>query len=164
MTEKEIQFTLYKYLEYRLHHKHITPNSKSIFDWEADIVSVTNSGYVYEFEIKRTLADYRADFKKEEKHSRLKNRGRHIPSRFWYVINGFELPVDAIPEYAGLIIMTSTSIWDDIHIIKRAPRLTTSTIEPKYIDKLNEAAYSRMWSLLEKFYIRDTQPKGYTTK
>ena len=40
-----------------------------IFDWESDKLLETKSGYIYEFEIKISKADYKNDFKhKKDKH------------------------------------------------------------------------------------------------
>ena len=155
MTEGQIQLRLYNYLAYRLHHDHITPNSCTVFAWECDIISVTKSGYAQEFEIKRTLADYRADFNKKRKHKWLKANHGNIPSRFWYVINGFDLRPDDVPEYAGLIKIDGSGIWNAIDIKKRAPKLSGKKLEQRKINKLDETAYWRMWSLMEKLHNRD---------
>lgn len=52
------------------HHTHrlFCPNTTTVFPWEADLVSLTRAGLSHEFEIKISRADFRADFKKEEKH------------------------------------------------------------------------------------------------
>lgn len=42
--------------------------------WESDFFSVTSSGYCQEIEVKISIADYRADFKKQEKHRALLQR------------------------------------------------------------------------------------------
>ena len=40
-----------------------------VFDWESDKLLETRSGYIYEFEIKISKADFKNDFKhKKEKH------------------------------------------------------------------------------------------------
>lgn len=39
-----------------------------VFSWESDKLLWTKSGYIYEFEIKISRADYKNDFKKSEKH------------------------------------------------------------------------------------------------
>ena len=148
MTEKQMQFRLYEYLTYRLHHQHIIPNSKNVYEWECDIISVTRAGYAQEFEIKRTLADYRADSIKTEKHQRLELRQGHIPTRFWYVINGFDLNTKDVPEYAGLIIIDGEGIWNAINIKKKAPKLSDMALGPAPQEKLNDAAYYRMWNLI----------------
>ena len=50
-----------------LDHKYIIFNAY-LFDWESDYFSVSESGYVYEVEIKLTKSDFKKDFNKEGKH------------------------------------------------------------------------------------------------
>lgn len=56
---------------YATNHKYGIANSY-IFNWESDFFSVTKTGTVYEYEIKCTKADFKADFEKR-KHFFLKN-------------------------------------------------------------------------------------------
>lgn len=45
------------------------PNlSWGLLDYEADFVVLSKSGYLTEVEIKRSFADFKADFKKAHKH------------------------------------------------------------------------------------------------
>lgn len=55
------------------------------FQHEMDMCIVTKSGYVTEVEIKRSLADFRADLKKRHGH-RSYNPGRFGVKEFWYCI------------------------------------------------------------------------------
>ena len=49
-----------------------------IFDWESDKLLETRSGYIYEFEIKISKADYKNDFKhKKDKHIILAGEERY---------------------------------------------------------------------------------------
>jgi hypothetical protein len=70
--------------------------------WECDVFSVTGSGLTNEYEVKRTLVDYKNDFSKKDgdlkKHELIKEGKR--TNKFWYVI-----PEDwdlEIPAYAGI--------------------------------------------------------------
>lgn len=62
-----------------------------MFDWESDVFGLTKSGYSVEIEVKVSKADFRADFKKQDKHYLLKHHKRENnvfirdenPS-FWY--------------------------------------------------------------------------------
>jgi len=147
MTESKMQVILYNNLKY-LHHRYITCNVYFRISI-ADMISVTEAGYVKEYEIKLSLADYRADFKKIDKHNRLKHRLRNIPSQFWYVIHGFELGADDVPEYAGLMRVEKEKYYSgyNIIIIKKAPRLSNTTITDAEKSKLFDAMYVRYWSL-----------------
>lgn len=70
MTSKDIQKKLRQKFDT---HKYILENSY-IYNWESDFFSVTSSGYAQEIEIKVSLSDFKADFKKEEKHKILKGK------------------------------------------------------------------------------------------
>lgn len=107
------------------------PNYTPGLWWENDIFQVTKAGYWVEYEVKRSVADYKADFRKREawggyshnKHELLASgqgeftfdpyagqpiggkypRIMKLPNRFYFCI-----PVELVdkidpPEYAGLI-------------------------------------------------------------
>ncbi len=116
------------------------------------MISVTKAGYIREYEIKLSKSDYKADFKKHSKHGYLQNRMKGIPSQFWFVIHGFELGVDDVPEYAGLIIVEKNKYLNsyDIKIIKSAPRISKEIITETEKYKLFGATYVRYWSLRNK--------------
>jgi hypothetical protein len=44
-----------------------------VFGWESDFFSISDTGYVYEFEIKLSRSDFKADFKKSDKHKLFEN-------------------------------------------------------------------------------------------
>lgn len=48
-----------------------------VFAWESDYFGIAKgSGYVYEIEVKMSKSDFKADFKKVQKHLMLKSKGR----------------------------------------------------------------------------------------
>lgn len=47
--------------------------------YEADILAVSRAGYAYEYEIKISQADFRADLKKKCKHASLSGQVKKIP-------------------------------------------------------------------------------------
>ena len=75
-----------------------------IDSWECDVFSVTTSGLTNEYEVKRTLHDYKNDFSKNcgelKKHQLIQDGLR--TNKFWYVIpEEWDLE---IPEYAGIFV------------------------------------------------------------
>jgi hypothetical protein len=94
--------------------------------FEADVFGINNNGYIYEYEIKQSRSDFKADFKKK-KHKYMANRdavrvynewikGRRtetkiecikIPNRFFFVCNKGLIKPEEIPEYAGLIYISN---------------------------------------------------------
>lgn len=64
MSTKEIENFLFKHFsqnDYRISNSYI-------FKWESDFFCISKSGYSIEVEIKVSVSDFRADFKKELKH------------------------------------------------------------------------------------------------
>jgi len=148
MSENLIQMSLYYWLQYSKNHRFITPNSCNIFPWEVDLLSVTRAGYFHEFEIKITLADFKADSRKQRKHQKLKLGTQHIPKYFWYVIYGFELQAEDVPGHAGLIeIAPNKSCWylGYPRVLKEAPKLNGRKITEKEKERLCQSAYYRFW-------------------
>lgn len=137
--EKEIQEVIGTH-NFSKKHSPITFNFQGEGLGECDVISISKSGYVYEYEIKVSRSDFKADFKKTWKHEKLINleplrildewmNGKKtggkvtqviIPNYFYYVTPPGMLKVDEIPPYAGLGEETGES-W--IRIIKKAPKL-----------------------------------------
>jgi len=121
-------------------HKYIIFNSY-IFDWESDYLSVNESGYVYECEIKVSLDDFKKDKLKKEKHLLLENKTdlKKMPNKFYYVTPRGLLPSFKIPVYAGLIEICSTKTGMQADVIKNAPFLHRENlldeIKPLLLDK-----------------------------
>ena len=99
-----------------------------VFSWESDKLIMTRSGMLYEFEIKISRSDFKADFKKKDKHVILEGKEEFVPSYdkvldcwkplheeyykvshykkphyFYYAVPEGMIAADEIPEYAGLI-------------------------------------------------------------
>ena len=51
-----------------------------VFFWESDKLLETKTGYIYEFEIKISRSDFKADFKKKEKHLIIEGKEKYMPS------------------------------------------------------------------------------------
>jgi len=64
MTAREIA----EKLESHFHDHRYPLENVYLFRWESDFLSVTKEGLVYEFEIKLSKSDFKADFKKKDKH------------------------------------------------------------------------------------------------
>jgi len=134
LTEKEIQAVLMEQLLDEKNHQIVTPNITVIYPWECDLLSLTRAGLSHEFEIKRSVGDYRADFKNKRcKHQTLSHRdmGLALPNYFWFVTTGIEIEP---PEYAGWIRVTPCDVGrPKLCIQKEAPRLHTKKMHNKGI-------------------------------
>ena len=145
-TEWLAQNALYVWLD-RRGQRYIVPNC-SIYGWEPDLISITKKGFVSEYEIKVTRADFRNDFKRKlNKHHLLKKRfgGKYstIPNYFYYVVPLNLITEAEVPEYAGLIYLENNCVnqW----IIKKAPRLHSHPIKQYLIDYINRGLGFRYW-------------------
>lgn len=126
-----------------------------VFDWESDLLLVTNSGYYYEFEVKITLSDFKRDFDKTAKHQIMRSgkkesrsyrkvNGKVVesvreyprkrPNYFFYAVPYYleEKVSELVPEYAGLVVIDEGG-----HPItrKKAPKLHSDKNDINLQDK-----------------------------
>lgn len=87
--------------------------------WEMDIFRMLPSWYIYEYEIKISRADFKNDFKKWDKHKRLKNWKLQC-NRFYFVVPENLVLIDEIPEYCWLIYFYETPKGGYFKTIKNA--------------------------------------------
>ena len=128
MNETTMQAIVMQFAMETRHHNATLPNATLVYPWEVDVLSITRGLFTHEFEIKVTAADYRADFRKKEKHYRLREnrtyQGRSLtPNYFWYVT--WDILITDLPPYAGWIQVTSNNRFGgyDLLIAREAPRL-----------------------------------------
>ena len=132
-------------LQFRFINHKYQINNAYIFDWESDFFSVSESGYVYEVEVKITRGDFKDDFKKVEKHKLLESVDptscKRKPHKFFYAAPTGLLTTAMIPPYAGLIEVTSPTSMATV--VKEAPFLH------------KEDSFTNLKEiLLDKFYYR----------
>lgn len=161
-TERSIQ----KRLQHRCIEKQHDPMSHNsfLYSWESDFLSITRTGYVHEYEIKISKSDFKADFKKVEKHQVLQHgyyiRKRTIcvrgtasgkmrypiiekqiickrPNYFWYVCPPNLILKEDIPAYAGLMYNTTP--------IVKAPLLHKTSVTDKELITVYKSLYHRYW-------------------
>ena len=124
---------------------------------EADVFGVNRNGYMYEYEIKRSCSDFKADFKnKQYKHLNLssgkcahnydewkngKRTGRKLhridtANRFYFACEPGLLTKEDIPDYAGLVYIENGKLRE----IKSAPFI--------HKEKANDYIYARIATIL----------------
>lgn len=130
--------------------KYFTENLK-IYNWESDTIKFTNSGYVYEFEIKISKADFKNDFKnKKKKHSILEDKNsenKDRPNYFYYVVPKDLISEEDVPEYAGLLYVHFTTIGNNVPYsqfieIKKAPQLHKNKFDFKESNLMDKFYYN----------------------
>lgn len=134
MDSKFIQSALQKWL-YDHNNKYQVLNYSASGYFEADVLAVTESRIVTEIEVKISLSDFKADFKKTHKHMRLQNPtwriNPGIANRFFYACPAGLLNFShGIPAYAGLIWVDSKG---NIEVVKKSPVLHKIKADDKLI-------------------------------
>lgn len=171
LTERIVQECLYWWTLRKGHHWQ-APNVY-VFDWESDLLSVTEAGFTHEFEIKLSRADFKADAHKVGKHdivvtgSRTKTARERFrqhyhaknfedriigdrPNYFWYVCPNNMVTLDEIPPHAGLITISWNPYVQYCHIydvLKKAPRLHNAHLSITQMSNLLNSIYFRYWRL-----------------
>jgi len=154
MTAKDITKVLYKY--YQPTNKYCAQNIYLYdhFMGEEDFVVVKNNDYINSYEVKVSRSDFKADFKKKNRHQILENGyfisdkkqfkpredkskwydyyepGEQIPrdrpNKFFYVCPENLIKIEEVPKYAGLIYVSEDGI---LKKIKEAPFLHKEIID-----------------------------------
>ncbi len=169
LNEMTLQFTVYDFTSDRQHFASIP--FLTICLGISDVFSFTRAGIGHDFEIKISLADFKADFKnKKWKHACMDRRWvgskPDIPNYFWFVAPEGIIPIKLIPEYAGFIEVSTVTIencvnrYDKItkgiftsHSVKRiATRLHRGKFNK--IDKFSKQLNSRYWTLMENYLMQ----------
>jgi len=99
--------------------------------WECDVLALTKSQYLYEYEVKISRSDFMADFKKTEKHRETSNgQGANY---FYYVTPEGLVKSDEVPEHAGLKVKTK---WGNLRTVKKAPMLHNEKVNGQFWEKI----------------------------
>ncbi|MEQ1761599.1 MAG: MmcB family DNA repair protein [Pyrinomonadaceae bacterium] len=146
------------------------PNTTTIAGWEADLLLLHPSGWVWEVEIKVSVSDFRREFRtKSHKHKALENgsivlfrgprsypltiKNRYVQKFFFAVpYDVYEkLKPEDFPDYAGIIVINSEKVGTYERpiatVVRRAKNLpgvekTGSTFRIRLL----ELAHGRLWS------------------
>ena len=131
---------------------------------EADVFAINRNGYIYEYEIKRSRSDFKAEFRnKKHKHLKLSNKDSlkfydewkngkrtgdkseyiQIPSRYFFLCPDGLIKPEEVPDYAGLIYVDPS--WEYPKEIKRAKLL--------HKFKANQRIYERVATILSQRII-----------
>jgi hypothetical protein len=109
---------------------------------ECDVISVSKSDYIYEYEIKISRQDFKKDFIKE-KHNHILNekftyvrKGEQlfrVCNYFNYVVPKDLISIDEVPEYAGLIYINEDFTFD---VVKKPKLLHKTKVTANFIRQL----------------------------
>ena len=148
MNEFKLQNALYIHTQEK-GHEFIIPNIYLGYE-ESDLISVTKAGFINEYEIKVSIPDYNADFKKR-KHRWMERGHGQFRNYFWFVTpvgllcdDGNRLGKYPIPDYAGYIEVTPQGVCFEK---KRPKRLHTKKINKYQKTKICRSLMFRYWQL-----------------
>jgi len=147
ITESELQSKFYYSLCQR--YQMVCPN---IFMgmYEMDIFALRKSGFLDEIEIKLSVADYKADFKKRanrflSKHEAIAS-GKRCCNYFSFLIpENIESKID-VPDYAGLYVYRPVNGKACIVEMKKAKLLHKNKISDQSIIKVGKKMAYRYWN------------------
>jgi len=131
--------------------------------WECDLIRVTPAGYWYEYEVKLTKSDFKRDAEKyscvriqtpggwwrysnqqEYKHDLLTANDPRGPKQFWFAFPAELIPMEQVPEWAGVVWATRGNGGRIKTEIKRkAPIRKTEKMSREAILRIKESAYHR---------------------
>jgi len=158
MNEFTIQNALYNHLLAK-GHEFIIPNIYlSGGAWsEADLISVTKAGYISEYEIKVSRADFKADFNKL-KHHFFKKDQRCFQRYFWFATPSGLIKTSEVPEYAGHmeIFKKRNGIFKCLEK-KRPPRLNGKKINKHQKEKMYRGYMFRFWDMRTRLENKSKQ-------
>ena len=144
-------------LEYLSNPKYLVHNL-FVFEWESDYLAKTKAGYWYEVEIKISVADFRNDFKKRDKHTILRDGG--LEDRYW--MRGFQLHSRpnyfsyCVPEYLVDKVLPLLPDYAGLFGVSEYGHLVPHKAPPKlHSEKLAD----EQMNLVEKFYYNWVEEK-----
>lgn len=149
-SEKSVQKMLWAYMNKK--YEMMIPNCFTQFDNEADVLAFRKSGFVDEFEIKLSKADFKNDAKKIVFLSESKTFGPkyeslcdgNMSNYFWYVFpNDIKIELEDVPSWAGVIHITQHGLRQ-VRGPKRLHGVKT-TLEYKY-SQVRKLGY-RFWNI-----------------
>lgn len=149
MTTKDIEKGFVKFVRTNKKSNFVFPNIY-LGNFECDILEITKSMYAYEYEVKISVSDFKADAKKKGKFDMPRT------NYFYYIVPKDLISVDMLPDYAGLIYCETITCGyntkergeysvDKIYfdIVKSAPKLKKEKFEETRFKYLLEKVYYR---------------------
>lgn len=150
VASKNIEASLAMHL-YEKQHSPITTHFTGYGLSECDVISISKSNYIYEYEVKISRSDFKADFKKEkhklmterksvterlikENNEMIKDVWYFTPNYFYFVVPKDLIGIEEVPEYAGLIYASEDLNFE---IVKKAPLIHKEKATSNFIRQLS---------------------------
>jgi hypothetical protein len=126
----EIEVIMLEYLLSKLKHNIAVPRCEAV-GFEADVLSVTSTAFLHEFEIKISKQDFLKENKKK-KWIWYEEKQKHCPNYFWYVCEKDLISPEEVKDFAGLIYIDKGKV----NIIKSPARLHSAKCNVKLYRKI----------------------------
>jgi hypothetical protein len=144
VSEKDIQQLLK--LTYSETSVALIPNCLAVISFEADMLRVTHSRYLYSYEIKTSRSDFLRDsnkyhVRKLNKEYEFEHASDRVPNKFFYVTTKGIVTASDIPAWAGWIEIDENK---SIQTQKNAPYLHKNKININDACKLMRAISYRV--------------------
>lgn len=149
MTTTEMEFAISRRFDVRTHL--MVPNiSWGLFSHEADMLVVRESGYCLEFEIKRSFADYKADFKKRKWKNGSSNRIKEFyytfPAELWHKRENDIRTL--LPDFAGVLVIYNGEGFPTSKIARDAkPNSKSIPLSKSQMYDVARLGTMRIWNL-----------------
>lgn len=119
---------------------------------EADLLHVTNSGYLEEIEIKTSVSDFKREFvfnSKKRKHEFLQNSPRSNTRRFYIAMpeSVYKQVSELVPSYAGVFVINNDETHKALKVKNAKDFKQAGALKPDQIRSLAAMACSRLWNL-----------------
>lgn len=151
MKESQVQRLIYDSFEGRLDVRAVVPNIY-FFDrqFECDCLIIQDSGYTIEMEIKVSKWDYLHDFKKKDKHDRMKNALdiETLPNQFYFVCPKGMIEPKEVKDlgYCGLFDIIDAGMGKRfIRKVVEAPMIHKERLSPHKYEELAFKLAGRLW-------------------
>lgn len=156
ITTSEITRELVK-MEVKTGRELVMPNYTPEGWWECDVASISDAGFLTEYEVKVSRGDFMRDFKKEkyiggasmEKHDRLMLDNPFI-KEYWFVCPAMMIQEKEVPSYAGLIYASrEQNDWAIgrvvLNVVRQAKRFgNVKSVSAKEIERMRRNAHFRL--------------------
>jgi hypothetical protein len=117
MKTEDIEIAVINYCLKEVNHEIVVPRCTAV-GFEADILSVTKTAFLHEFEIKISKSDFNND-KHKNKWQWYEGVNKYCPNYFWYVCPEDLIKLDEIKDYQGLAYV----VKGKLEIIKSPKRI-----------------------------------------
>lgn len=140
---KSIDYSLVMNL-YEKGHSPISTHFTGLGLGECDVISISKSDYIYEYEVKISRSDFKNDFKKNKHQLMLEKKSvkeskddiyYFTPNYFYFVVPKDLIKIEEIPEYAGLIYFENFKF----EIIKKSPLIHNVKATNKFIRQISHS-------------------------